>query len=433
MRRFVLILSAWLSISASPSAATTWFVDQGGNGDFTTIQDAINAASSGDEIVVLPGVYQENIDFLGKDLWLHSEQGPANTVIDGSQAADDNRSCVRFQSGEGSGAVLEGFRITGGQGTLYQGSFVGGGVFCLDSSPRIVSRVFEMNEAEYAGAIYINNGSPEIVGCEFNENTSQTYGGAIAGSNVSPVSITNCSFYGNTALSGDGTIHLADSATIEDCVFVGNTARAGAAINSPSSGANFLIRNCIFQENIAIGTNGGAIRIHEANAVIQWCVFDSNHAGSHGGAIALIDGATGTVEHCTFYGNTAPEGGHIALYNLANLDAQNNIFAYAAYGAGVSCLESTASFQCNDAWMNTGGNYVGSCPDPTGTNGNISEDPLFCEPELGDFTLRSDSPCAPQNNQECGLIGARDIGCSPPTPVAELSWGRVKALFRSEQ
>jgi hypothetical protein len=51
-------------------------------------------------------------------------------------------------------------------------------------------------------------------------------------------------------------------------------------------------------------------------------------------------------------------------------------------------------------WGGSAGQY--------GINGNISEDPLFCDPEAGDFTLHGDSPCAPYSapNPECGLIGA---------------------------
>ena len=55
---------------------------------------------------------------------------------------------------------------------------------------------------------------------------------------------------------------------------------------------------------------------------------------------------------------------------------------------------------------------------------------------LSDFTLQSDSPCAPFSspNPECDLIGSEPIGCQPPTgvwPSAEGgSWGGVKALFR---
>ena len=66
-----------------------------------------------------------------------------------------------------------------------------------------------------------------------------------------------------------------------------------------------------------------------------------------------------------------------------------------------------------------GGNYSDGIGDPTGTDGNISLDPVFCGDanEADPYTLRSDSPCLAANNPECGRIGARGLGCSVPVVV----------------
>ena len=47
-----------------------------------------------------------------------------------------------------------------------------------------------------------------------------------------------------------------------------------------------------------------------------------------------------------------------------------------------------------------------------GVDGNFSADPLFCAPDILDFMLQDTSPCAAENNPECGQIGAWPIGCS---------------------
>ena len=52
--------------------------------DQVTIQDAINAASDGDEVVVAPGTYPEVIDFSGKAITLRSSDGATVTTIDGA-------------------------------------------------------------------------------------------------------------------------------------------------------------------------------------------------------------------------------------------------------------------------------------------------------------------------------------------------------------
>ncbi len=96
-------------------------------GDFETIQEAIDAAMNGDEIVVASGTYFETIDFLGKAITLRSSDGPEVTIID----AQGLETVVICQSGEGPDTVLDGFTITGGNGSL------GGGMFNDSSSPTV--------------------------------------------------------------------------------------------------------------------------------------------------------------------------------------------------------------------------------------------------------------------------------------------------------
>ena len=70
-------------------------------------------------------------------------------------------------------------------------------------------------------------------------------------------------------------------------------------------------------------------------------------------------------------------------------------------------------------------------------DGNFSADPLFCNPDAGDFTLAADSPCLPgqhPHGDDCGLIGALGQGCASSTEVPDPSvlpttWGVVKSLF----
>ena len=58
--------------------------------------------------------------------------------------------------------------------------------------------------------------------------------------------------------------------------------------------------------------------------------------------------------------------------------------------------------------------------DQTGSNGNISEDPLFCDALEGDYRLRLDSPCTAANSPEgCGLIGALPVGCGITNVAAD--------------
>jgi predicted outer membrane repeat protein len=428
-----LLLSAALLGAVS---ANIWVVDQGGGGDFSMIQPAILAAATGDEIVVHPGTYVENINFLSKDLNVHSSEGAATTTIDGSAGAPGMGSCATLSSGLTSTAVLASFTLTGGHGTLYReplddlprDTMVGGAIYCLNGNPRITQCFFQANIADYAAGIFLDGADAEIAECIFEGNYAATYGGGIAGPNSAP-NVHDCVFEDNHAASGDGTIHVQLPAVIERCVFRGNHARAGAGVNSPNYGANFRVRDCIFEGNSSDGNHGGAIRVHEATLVIDGCLFVGNHAAEDGGAILCIDGGATQVRNCTFWGNgAARNGGTIAVWYGAAPILTNNIIAAATQAGGVFCSSGDPTFSCNDAWANLGGDYVG-CPDPTGSGGNISQDPRLCDPENGDFHLAADSPCASQNNPECGQIGLYPVACGP-TPVAERSWGALKSMFR---
>jgi hypothetical protein len=92
-------------------------------------------------------------------------------------------------------------------------------------------------------------------------------------------------------------------------------------------------------------------------------------------------------------------------------------------------FEQPPLFSCCDIFGNEGGDWVGTLAGMDEVENNLSADPLFCGLGAGDLRLESGSPCAPDANPECGLIGALPVGCGS-TPVQESTWGGVKAMFR---
>lgn len=92
--------------------------------------------------------------------------------------------------------------------------------------------------------------------------------------------------------------------------------------------------------------------------------------------------------------------------------------ASSSSGVGVNVDESSsASIVCTDIHGNAGGDWVGYIAEFLGQDGNICEDPLFCDPEGGDFTLAAGSPCLPGFNPDCGIMGAHGLGCDAPSAV----------------
>jgi hypothetical protein len=106
--------------------------------------------------------------------------------------------------------------------------------------------------------------------------------------------------------------------------------------------------------------------------------------------------------------------------------------AFSTEGMGINWSGGNVPvLTCCDIYGNAGGDWVGAIAGQYGINGNMSVDPLFCDPENLDFTLHGDSPCAPFSppNPECDLIGAWPVGCAP-TPTVKTTWGAIKALYR---
>ena len=139
MRCIILITLLWLVPVVG--FAATYQVP----GDFTGIQLAIDSLVDGDTLVVGPGTYQENIDFLGKAITVKSLQGPGSTVIDGGYAD----TVVTFRNSEWLGSVLDGFTLRNGLGVYDYliGARTGGGICCVGSSPTLVNNIITDNTA----------------------------------------------------------------------------------------------------------------------------------------------------------------------------------------------------------------------------------------------------------------------------------------------
>ncbi len=200
-----------LADSAEPQCVVILVPD-----DHPTIQAAIDFAADQNTVLVYPGTYVENIDFLGKSITVKSQAGPDVTVIDGGQAG----SVVTFNNGETNKAVLDGFTITNGNG------FKGGGIHGDSASPTIVHCTISGNTAQArGGGISITaNSDPEITNCTITNNNTLGYGGGVY--NEGQMNLTHCTLSGNSATLGGG-IFVSDYAfaNATNCILWGNSAQ----------------------------------------------------------------------------------------------------------------------------------------------------------------------------------------------------------------
>jgi len=528
--------------------------------DYPTIGAATTVAVSGDEVLVAPGTYHETFTLgPGQDgVKIHSESGPAVTIIDGGFTGP-----IVSMTLVGPGTELIGFTLVHGghspplvtdfgggvrldrsssliqnntfsqcwatRGALYlnigspvitrnvfdsnkstEGGAIyvvagaptistntittnqatsgrGGGIFCFSSSSStITDNVVDRNTARTGGGIYLAGSAPAVTGNAITNNkaTATGGGGIFVDVNTSP-DVENNEIRGNQAaeigggmdwfgtggairrnqfisneadISGGGLIVLGSVPTIQGNRFESNSANngggglyfagsGGALVDSNQfignaggggaiylTGATATIRLNLIQDNDCPHGSGGGIYVdQDSRAAIDQNVILRNHAAAWGGGVTVW-ASQATLTHNTVALNRGDLGGgnvHFRRHSMVTL--QQNIFSHSpSDGIDEDNTDgpNTASLSCNDVSNNAGGNYSGLA-DPTGTNGNISSDPLFCNLAVLDVHLSMVSPCTATNAPAgCGLIGALDVGCEGPVRTEITTWGGLKARYR---
>lgn len=244
---------------------------------YSTIQSAINHAVNGDTIVVSSGVYFENINFNGKNIVLTSNylfssdyNDVLTTIIDGSMPVHaDTASVVLFINGEDSTAVLNGFTIRNGNGTVWadehsSGDYrEGGGILTAFTAPTITNNLIIHNKAtEHTGI-------------------SGAGGGGIR--------------------SGDGNPKIINN------VIIFNQGGYGAGIVFNYCGAK-VYNNIIAYNSGGEGYGGGGIWINGDNTnprIICNNTIVANHSNLGGGGVRFYSGATTYLKNNIIWANTA--------------------------------------------------------------------------------------------------------------------------------
>lgn len=218
------------------------------------IQDAVDAASPGDTVLVGPGLYLENVNLLAAQdgIVLKAEGTPEETVVDAGR-----RGSAVYAFQVGLNTVVEGFTFQNGAGGLGDGP-PDGDYYGLTRD---------------AGAITVlNYSSPTIRGNVFRDNQSAGNGGAIATSYGCAPRIEGNLFLHNEATFGGGAIfsslhYYGLSGLVRGNTFVGNRAREGGAVyDDGGSVARLHVENNVFYGNTA-ELEGGALHCRGVSTI----------------------------------------------------------------------------------------------------------------------------------------------------------------------
>ena len=346
---------------------------------------------------------------LSGDLW----NNDASIYGDDTNSFADNSHRVCFTDyAEGSGSVLDGFTITGGNakpGGYY--SYFGGGLLVAAPGegiepggppPRLKNLLFRANHASIGAGLNVDPPGLVISDCLFLQNSAEYVGGGMQSYSSSGTILTNCQFIQNetrltNAIGGGGLfVEGPGLHSVDRCVFSLNTSKSPGGAIGLSSITKTRISRSRFLSNT--GTRGGGLALDRSSfgwsevEVLQ-SVFVGNSGsgtGNPGGAIYTHYGGSGSsvlyLINSSFSLNSAPGGGGAIFNNTATILIENCASWGNPGGFSGYVLGSRVRTTCGD--------LVASWPG----NGNINADPKFVNAATGDLRLDASSPCVDAGN-----------------------------------
>jgi hypothetical protein len=352
-----------------------------------TVQAGLDAAGwQGGQVWVQAGVYYERIQlrpfvrlyggFRGDESQLVERDGRAHpTILDGEQAGS-----VVTSGFADVGSEINGFVIRNGR------ALRGGGIYADTSPLRISNNVISNNLAlQYGGGIMLTNRFP-----------------------YSP---------------DDGDFFLSNHCVIANNQIVGNRVAPTNSIHTSGGG--------IALANAAATVIGNLIADNQVIAAYSTDIY--RRPGGTGSGIESAGGlvliANNTLMRNVFLQTNGPGGALNGNDNGSTI--ANNILVFNSSGVRlVYCPTQNRTRLLNNCIFGNGTNYVDAA-DVTGTNGNLSVDPLL-DPSRDGARLLPGSPCIDAGNDSVVQPDSLDLDGLPRMAGAHVDIGAAEFRMAPE-
>lgn len=259
---------------------------------YSSLQAALTAAVSGDEIWVAAGVYKPTLTTTPEDARTATFQLKNGVGLYGGFAGTEtarNQRNSRVNLTILSGDLDGNDTISGGVVTS-PANIVGNNAYHVVSSVSVTAKLdgFIITAGKADGAtphnlgagLYNNGGTLQVGNVTFRGNRAQQSGGGMFGDSGGNLTFVNVTFSNNTAAVAGGGMYVRYNTT--------------------------LLENCLFNNN-ASDLTGGGFWNEAADPTLINCTFSGNTGGTDGGAIYNWGVGTHiTIHNSILWGNSAP-------------------------------------------------------------------------------------------------------------------------------
>jgi hypothetical protein len=282
-----------------------------------------------------------------------------NCLIDSCEAGTGSSGGGGIQLMNNSNATIENCVL---RGNFSAGYGYGGGIYCSSSSPTINNNIITDNIAGYyshaygGGIALVNHSSPMIEGNQIAGNIVQASGS---------FSVRHGRGGGIYCFDGSNPMMVGN-------LIAGNTVRNEPQTTSNGggiycSGSDPMMHNNIIVNNSAEGNSGGGIYFYNSEPVLTNELIGQNYAGEYGGGIFIEGVSTVVINNTIIWADSA-------------LMTGDGIFMEFPAVAVISYSDIQDSLLQGV--------------------GNLSVDPLFRDPDNGDFHLMA-IDCGDLDNSPC--------------------------------